>query len=134
MAPQIAVKEVQFRDNKSIYALQEEINMHKRWKHPHIVQYLGSEVDGFTLRIFIEQVPGALCSMVYSCAASHRPGGSLSDLLTHKWGPLAENPDIMADYTRQILKVTMHDLAHHLCSRGAGPGISARAGHHTSRY
>ena len=43
--------------------------MHKRWKHPHIVQYLGSEVDGFTLRIFIEQVPGVLCSAVCSCSA-----------------------------------------------------------------
>ncbi len=55
---QIAVKEVQFRDPKSIDALQEEINMHKRWRHPHIVQYLGSEVDGCVLRIFLEQVPG----------------------------------------------------------------------------
>ncbi len=35
-------------------------------------------------------------------------GGSLSDLLRHKWGPLADYPDIMADYARQILKV--HEL------------------------
>ena len=53
-----------FRDASSIHALQEEINMHKRWRHPHIVQYLGSEVEGTTIRIFLEQVPGGERSIV----------------------------------------------------------------------
>ena len=65
-ALQIAVKEIEFRDASSIFALQEEINMHKRWKHPHIVQYLGSEVEGSVIRIFLEQVPGACGSAALS--------------------------------------------------------------------
>lgn len=61
---QIAVKEVEIKNDRDIQPLQEEINMHKRWEHPHIVKYLGSAVcrDGRNpvFRVFMEQVQCSL--------------------------------------------------------------------------
>eukprot|EP00050_Salpingoeca_kvevrii_P018682 m.77082 g.77082 ORF g.77082 m.77082 type:complete len:1459 (-) comp8130_c0_seq1:661-5037(-) len=82
----IAVKEVEIKNRSDLQPLQEEISMHKKWDHSHIVRYLGSYVKDNTFYVFMEQVPG----------------GSLSDLLRKKWGPIT-NESLLADYTRQIL-------------------------------
>ena len=112
------MKEVEIKDPASIQALQEEILIHRRWRHPHIVQYLGSEVSGNTLRIFMEQVPG----------------GSLSDLLRNMWGPLNDHPEVMSDYTRQILKVRMMFSLVYCYLVFAGLGLPARARHSAPGY
>eukprot|EP00054_Salpingoeca_dolichothecata_P022291 m.145857 g.145857 ORF g.145857 m.145857 type:complete len:1473 (+) comp24287_c0_seq1:102-4520(+) len=90
----IAVKEVEIKNRTDLQQLQDEIQYHKRWNDQHIVRYLGSEVceESHVFRIFMEQVPG----------------GSLSDLLRRKWGPLEHNDELMADYTKQILKGLKH--------------------------
>ncbi|KAG2389607.1 hypothetical protein C9374_014167 [Naegleria lovaniensis] len=65
--------------------LQREINLMKGLRHENIVQYYGAEVNGTTLNIFLEFVPG----------------GSVSSLL-RRYGRLSE--DVTRQYTIQMLK------------------------------
>nr|CAG4714090.1 unnamed protein product [Naegleria fowleri] len=65
--------------------IQREINLMKGLRHENIVQYYGAEVNGTTLNIFLEFVPG----------------GSVSSLL-RRYGRLSE--DVTRQYTIQMLK------------------------------
>ena len=84
----IAIKEMVFtQDNeKEMKSLQREVSLMRKFAHPNIVAYLGTEVgDANTLYIFTEWVPG----------------GSLQSLLK-KFGRFKES--VVQNYTLQMLK------------------------------
>merc|ERR1719183_1838619 len=66
-------------------SLQNELDLYKDLRHPHIVSYLGHDYLEGTLYIYLE----------------YMPGGSISQVLS-QFGPLDES--LTARYTRDLLK------------------------------
>lgn len=95
----IAVKEIVIREWSEVQPLQDEIKLHSLMKHKNIVHYIGSAIEGATLKIFMEQVPG----------------GSLSELLRSRWGPLNETQ--LAYYGRQVLEGLRYLHSHYIVHR-----------------
>ncbi|XP_065906670.1 mitogen-activated protein kinase kinase kinase 15-like isoform X2 [Dysidea avara] len=81
----MAIKEIS--DTGDFQSLEEEIRLHCHLQHKNIVSYYGTLAENGVFKIFMEQVPG----------------GSLSDLLKHKWGPLLEDEGTIKFYTKQII-------------------------------
>ena len=82
----MAVKKLSLEElsNKELSALDNEINLLRRLRHPNIVRYIGTQITPDSLSIFLEYVPG----------------GSLKALID-KFGKLREN--VAKSYTRQVL-------------------------------
>ena len=84
----MAVKEVYFdSDNDDrLGLLRREINLMRTLRHPHIVSYLGTEIDIKDNKLYIFQ--------------EWVPGGSVKSILD-QYGPLSES--VVANYTAQTL-------------------------------
>lgn len=46
------------KTRKTMLAGQQEIEVMKRLRHPNIVRYLGTQLEGNVMSIFLEYVPG----------------------------------------------------------------------------
>ena len=94
--PSSSGSQLDAKKNNMIEALKHEISLLRDLKHPHIVQYLGSNSDDTHLNIFLEYVPG----------------GSVATMLVN-YGPLGEG--LISNFVRQILigLAYLHRQGHH---------------------
>lgn len=104
-----AVKQVELVEDllaqhrTEVAALQNEISVLQSLKHPNIVRYLGSSVEGSFLNIFLEFVPGgSIASLIKKFAAT--PEGGLHESL-------------IRNYTKQILTGLQYLHANHIIHR-----------------